>query len=593
MKFPVRLLLGLFFLLLSFFVLKSVSFAQTKEVISPQQNSSNLITNTNPDVPNNLHNWTQTVLIEVLSATSCLVAGVDPSNPNQQCLGVDQKTGKIGYVKNGGGAIGILASNLSAIYTPPVHTGDYLSYLSNSFGVTKHSYAAGPSNGIGFDQLSPLTNIWVAFRNITYLFFVIIFLVIGVAVMLRVRIDPRTVMTIQNQIPKIIIGIVMVTFSFAIAGFLIDMMWTSTYVVYGVLNAVPKSTDPKAGIQNLSPEAMRVNTPLGIVNEGDGGSDGQSYLGFFTGGVYHTSDTIASHFRDILINALGAGVHTSLTINPLDMAGNVTSDLQQGNVVNVVIDIASLYAGGKAAAGLMNLIINSIGAPTAEFLGVGGSAGNLVAAGIATGPSILLGTAVYGVTQVILREVLPWFIIFMVIYFTIFITLIRLWFELIKAYIFILFDIIFAPFWIIAGLIPGNTGVNFSSWIRDLGGNIAIFPATAAMFWIGKILMDAWGNPANAGTGFVPPLVGNAMDTHFISALIGLGVLLSTPQIGVMIKKFIKAPGVGLGGAAQALSAGGSVVTGGVKSAARTYMKTPKMGDRGGVGALVRGLTGM
>src|ERR1035437_1165188 len=102
MKFPVRLFFVVFFFLISFFVLRSVSFAQTTIPTSQsQQNQPYLSANTNPDVPRNLHTWTQTVLIEVIAASSCAITGIDPTNPNQACLGLDQKTGKIGYIQNG------------------------------------------------------------------------------------------------------------------------------------------------------------------------------------------------------------------------------------------------------------------------------------------------------------------------------------------------------------------------------------------------------------------------------------------------------------------------------------------------------------
>src|SRR3989344_4691004 len=88
-----------------------VSAQSENPTITPSpyiQTNHNAISNTNPDVPKNLHNWTQTVMIEVMSAMTCQLAGIDPVNPKAQCLGVDQKTGKIGYAEGGGGgAIGV------------------------------------------------------------------------------------------------------------------------------------------------------------------------------------------------------------------------------------------------------------------------------------------------------------------------------------------------------------------------------------------------------------------------------------------------------------------------------------------------------
>jgi len=232
-------------------VFKAPVFAQTSSIADlPQDTISTqnqyLAPNTNPDVPRNLHTYTQNVMIEVLSSLLCQVAGVDPINPTQSCLGVDIKTKKIGYVQGGGGALGVMSQGIAILYTPALHTGDYIRYLGQSFGIAKPAHA----QGVGFDALSPIIPLWTTFRNVSYLFFILIFIVIGVGIMLRSRIDPRTVMTIQNQIPKIIISLILITFSFAIAGFLIDLMYITIYIVYGLLAT-------SGNVSSLSPAVVQ------------------------------------------------------------------------------------------------------------------------------------------------------------------------------------------------------------------------------------------------------------------------------------------------------------------------------------------------
>ena len=221
MRFSARVLGFLFAFLLLIFVSKT-SFAQTASYI-PQ--------NTNQNVPNNLNIYSQNVLFSVISVIGCQIAGIDPVTKSQTCLGFDQKTGKIGYVNSNGGAIGVMGNMIGVLYTPPIHTADYFQYLAGNFGITKGAYA----QGVGLTSINPISGLWVTFRNIVYLLFVLVFVLIGLGIMLRVRIDPRTVMTIQNQIPKIIIGLILVTFSFAIAGFLIDLMWVAMIVIINIL----------------------------------------------------------------------------------------------------------------------------------------------------------------------------------------------------------------------------------------------------------------------------------------------------------------------------------------------------------------------
>lgn len=243
-------------LLFSFFLFTPSVFAKDSAIILPPS------TNVETDVPDNLHNWTQIVTLEVLSSLSCQLTGIDPINPSKPCLGVKPAAGKIGYLPSPqtGGLVSFLGDMIAATNVIPVHTSDYFHYLSKNFGIVKNSYAQ--TTGSGFEGLRPFVTIWSVFRNIVYLLLVIIFVIIGLAIMLRVKIDPRTVMTIQNQIPKIIIGILAVTFSFAISGFLIDLMWTFTFFVYNMISLAVN--DPV-----INPRVIQNSTPWGTIGSGN------------------------------------------------------------------------------------------------------------------------------------------------------------------------------------------------------------------------------------------------------------------------------------------------------------------------------------
>lgn len=89
------------------------------------------------------------------------------------------------------------------------------------------------AQGFGYDEaLDPVKGMWASVRNFTYFFFVIITIVFAFMIMFRVKLSPQTVITVQSALPKIFIAIILVTFSYAIAGFLIDLM----YVVIGILS---------------------------------------------------------------------------------------------------------------------------------------------------------------------------------------------------------------------------------------------------------------------------------------------------------------------------------------------------------------------
>ena len=121
-----------------------------------------------------------------------------------------------------GGAIGAITSLIGTMYAnPPASSVEYLADIGRRLNPTQPAYA----QGVGFEGLSPLLPLWKAFRNIAYLFFTIIFVVIGFAIMFRVKLNPQTVISIQNAIPRIIIALILVTFSYAIAGLMIDLLY--------------------------------------------------------------------------------------------------------------------------------------------------------------------------------------------------------------------------------------------------------------------------------------------------------------------------------------------------------------------------------
>ncbi len=125
--------------------------------------------------------------------------------------------------------LGKTTQGISFLYAqPPAHFSTYIADLKGRIGFpTKSAYA----QGIGFQGLDPILPIWKAFRNISYGFIIIVMILVGFMMMFRMKIDPRTVVTVQNAIPRIIITLISITFSYAIVGIMIDIMYLFIYVV--------------------------------------------------------------------------------------------------------------------------------------------------------------------------------------------------------------------------------------------------------------------------------------------------------------------------------------------------------------------------
>jgi len=103
--------------------------------------------------------------------------------------------------------------------------------MGTSLGFIHPAYA----QGTGYKGFLPLLPLWKALRNIAYGVIAIIMIVVGFMVMLRKKIDPKTVVTVQNSIPRIVITLILVAFSYAIVGLMIDLMYLSMLLIMNML----------------------------------------------------------------------------------------------------------------------------------------------------------------------------------------------------------------------------------------------------------------------------------------------------------------------------------------------------------------------
>lgn len=142
----------------------------------------------------------------------------------------ENQDGQQGY--QNGGIIGLVANlNSTMISYPPASGVEYLADLGKNFGFVHTAYA----QGTGFEGLSKLLSLWKASRNLAYILFIIAFIYIGLAIMFRIKISPQAIVTIQNALPKLVIALILVTFSYAIAGLMLDLINLLIYLAVAVL----------------------------------------------------------------------------------------------------------------------------------------------------------------------------------------------------------------------------------------------------------------------------------------------------------------------------------------------------------------------
>ncbi|HAI22874.1 TPA: hypothetical protein DCP77_02590 [Candidatus Collierbacteria bacterium] len=277
------------------------------------------------------------------------------NTPEEQKLAIDYARQKLISNQNTG-LIGQSGKMISLLFqNQPVSTKSYLAHVTQN--LQKHkvipSALAATSPGTGFNTFSPFLNIWIAVRNLAYLILVVFFIVYGFMMMFRVNLGQKTVITVQLAIPKLIITLLIITFSYAIVGLIYDLMWVIIYFIFGYLES-----------QNI--------TVLGYVGDIAKFASGNSWGGMV--GSFILNSAIAGPVAiPSVLNLIFGGIGEGL--------GILVSFTITGVLIMLVLIIAVLISYGK-------LFLKLIGA----FISV--------VISLIIGPIILLGNALPGSTAI-------------------------------------------------------------------------------------------------------------------------------------------------------------------------------------------------
>ncbi|MBI3341775.1 hypothetical protein HY024_01500 [Candidatus Curtissbacteria bacterium] len=199
------------------------------------------------------------------------------------------------------GALSGLSNAVAMIYAAPPASGvTYMAEKIQNLNPNHDAYAA-TDQGIGFNALKPVERVWTAFRNISYIGFIIVFVITGFMIMFRRKISSQAVATIQDSLPRLVIALILVTFSYAIAGLMIDLMYVIINLTISIL--------AQAGLIKVDvAQFVFTDNLFGIVTKG--------WPEFAT----KTSSVVSSVLQQLFSNVLGVG-HCSINANPAELFG--------------------------------------------------------------------------------------------------------------------------------------------------------------------------------------------------------------------------------------------------------------------------------
>src|SRR3989338_2561157 len=102
-------------------------------------------------------------------------------------------------------------------------------------------YAATYDN-LPFEDL--VLGLWKLARNMAYAILSVIMIIVGVMIMVRKKVNPQLIVTVENAIPRVILGIFLITFSYPIGATFISLVEPFKRLGDGILNGMAASLNP-------------------------------------------------------------------------------------------------------------------------------------------------------------------------------------------------------------------------------------------------------------------------------------------------------------------------------------------------------------
>jgi hypothetical protein len=419
------------------------------------------------------------IAISIYRSISCVMMGEACTN--------NLNDGDKNYRKS---LFGTLTKLIVLPYQNPPASGIYWVYsgLQNA-GFIPKTYAA---EGIGFAGLRPLMNLWKVFRDLAYMILVLILIAIGFMIMFRMKLNPQTVISVENALPKIVIALILITFSFAIAGFLIDLM----YILMTLGIAIMSNRGNFFNITEFQNRYLNAGFdtiwfslfPIKSTSTPFGGG---------LGGLMTLGQSFMNMLPDFLNQILRVATGTMMIFVMPNLFKPLSELADALGRINVTIPIASAIP--PIFSTILRPVIALLLMIFAFFIGY---------------------------------NALP-FVFFVLVSISIIAMFFRLFFLLLFTYLRILLMIIFAPLFMLFEAMPGKSA--FSYWFKQILSEILVFPVVVVLLIVAYIIVNS---PSTVGNLWAPPFMVDSNPNAF-SILLGFAIMFQIPDFVKLIKELL------------------------------------------------------
>lgn len=430
--------------------------------------------------------------------------------------------------------LGSITNVLTVPYTEPIASGYMWAYEGvENAGFVPKTYAA---EGIGFAALKPIRGIWLMFRNFTLLLMVLIIVAIGFMIMFRSKMDGQAGVTVQEALPRIVFALLAITFSYPIAGFMIDLM----YVAIGFVIALFSTNPDFAAFAHLQGDDLY--TDYFIKNDL---SLWDLMSTFSSGGVWGTAGAVY-------------GVLPGIVKFSIDAIIALLGWEAIASVVRRQTPFVSILA-------IINKALGKVGDS-----GAAGGVGSL----IAVIPHFLISIMITGLFGGLLAQVLLFLLFSLSLLYIVF----RIFGMLLLSYINLLFLIVFSPLILMFEAIPGQK--TFGTWLKGIILNLIPFPAVVMLSLVTVVIMNT---STDGNELWRPPYLYN-IDGQYFKFIVAGVIFYSIPEVVEAIRKALGFEQQSFGLGAKGFSAGAYALTGASYSIFSGYGNIAAGLDRLGLG---------
>lgn len=223
--------------------------------------------------------------------------------------GAEQKTSLVNFLNKA----------IAATYTPPASGTYYVASAIDDIGISRTAYA----QGFGYYGLQPFLTTWKVMRNFVYVAFSVVIIGVAISILMRQSFSGQNSVTVQQMLPNIIITLIAITFSYAIAGFLIDLMY---WIMYAVGSFIQVSTS--------------------------GDASGGSYGGLVSGGKLGVNYILSLNIFEVFVNIASSGFTNTFS----GVSGMIEGLLGEG----ILGKMAGWFSGGLAALVMIIIVLTNV-----------------------------------------------------------------------------------------------------------------------------------------------------------------------------------------------------------------------------------------